>query len=80
MINIKLPEGRGGALYVKAGAIIPTETPKQYTDCKDASDVILEIYPCGKSERDFYEDDGVSFGYQSGERVALFPPLAEPSG
>ena len=70
MIKIDLPEGKGGALYVKSGAIIPTETPKQFTDCKDAGEIILEIYPCGKSERDFYEDDGVSFGYKNGERAA----------
>lgn len=69
MIKIDLPEGKGGALYVKAGAIVPTEKPKQFTDCKDADEIILEIYPCGKSERDFYEDDGVSFGYKSGERA-----------
>ena len=60
------PENRGGALFVKAGAILPLQDwapcltgyrPKQLT---------LHVYP-GDGEFPLYEDDGETYGYQKGE-------------
>ncbi len=60
------PENRGGALFVKAGAILPLQDwapcltgyrPKQLT---------LHLYP-GDGEFPLYEDDGETYGYQQGE-------------
>lgn len=67
-VRIEYPDDRGGALYIRGGAIIPTEEPKQYVDCRDAESVTLEIYPEGRSSRVFYEDDGVTMGYENGAR------------
>ena len=65
---LEIPEDRGGALFIRGGAIIPTEAPKQYTDCKDAKSITLEIFPDGRSSYTFFEDDGVSLDYEQGAR------------
>lgn len=62
----EIPDDRGGALFVRGGAIIPTEEPKPYTDCKDAKTITLEIYPDGLSYFTFYEDDGISCEHERG--------------
>lgn len=68
-IKIEVPEDRGGPLYAKGGAIIPTEKPKLYDDCKNTENIILEVYPEGSSSYDFYEDDGNSLEYKNGSRA-----------
>ena len=68
-IKLEIPSNRGGALFARGGAIIPTETPRQFIDGTDTSNVILEIYPEGRSSYDFYEDDGITLGYENGERT-----------
>lgn len=69
-VRADIPENRGGALYIKGGAIIPTERPKQYTDCKDSGNIVFEVFPEGRSSRVFYEDDGLSLDYEKGRRAA----------
>lgn len=68
-IKLEIPDDRGGALFARGGAIIPTEKPKQFTDGKDTKEIILTVYPEGKSEYVLYEDDGLSLGYENGERA-----------
>ncbi|PYU95669.1 MAG: alpha-glucosidase [Acidobacteria bacterium] len=57
-------------IFVRAGAIVPTQQVVQYTDEAPINPLTFEIYPLagpdGNSERDYYEDDGISFGYQRG--------------
>ena len=67
-VNTQFSNLQGGVLFVKEGAIIPTEEPQMYTDCKDHNDLILEVYP-GNSSYTFYEDDGVSLEYKNGKRA-----------
>ena len=67
-VALDLPADRGGALFVRCGAIIPTEEPKNYTDCKDTENITLEVYPDGLSSLTFYEDDGISCDYEKGSR------------
>lgn len=69
-VTTKVPENRGGPLFVRGGAIIATEEPKNFTDCKDAKSLTFEIYPEGRSTRTLYEDDGITLGYENGERTA----------
>ena len=57
-------------LFIRSGAIIPTEEPKQYEDNMNTANIILNLYPAGKSEYTLYEDDGVTFDYEQGERAA----------
>ena len=79
-VKVSFPEDRGGSLYIRGGAIIPTEQPKQYVDCKDGKEITLEIYPCGSSNRTFYEDDGVTCDYEKGMRTATAVSCEEKKG
>lgn len=64
------PDNRGGVLFAKVGSFIPTEIPRQYQDCMDRSNYILEVYPSlVKSSYTFYEDDGLSLDYKDGKRT-----------
>ena len=69
-IKPEIPENRGGMLFIRSGAIIPTEAPKQFEDDINTPHLILNLYPSGKSSYTLYEDDGVTFDYEKGERAA----------
>lgn len=69
-ITVSVPENRGGPLFIRGGAIIPTEKPKQYEDDINTKNIILNLYPSGNSEYTLYEDDGVTFDYEKGERAS----------
>lgn len=56
-------------LYIKAGAIIPTQPVMQYVDQHPVSELTLVVTP-GEGEWTLYEDDGHSFNYQTGEWLA----------
>lgn len=56
-------------LYVKAGAIIPMQPVVQYVGEKSIDEVTLRIYP-GSQEWTFYEDDGYTLDYQTGNWTA----------
>jgi alpha-glucosidase len=64
-VTAQAPLGRV-PLFVRGGAIIPTQQPVQYTDQAPINPLTFEIYPDGNSARDYYEDDGESFDYQRG--------------
>jgi alpha-glucosidase len=53
-------------VFVRGGAIIPTQQVVQYADQEPINPITFEIYPDGKSGRDYYEDDGISFDYRHG--------------
>ncbi len=69
-ISPAVPENRGGMLFIRSGAIIPTEAPKQFEDNINTPNLILNLYPYGKSEYTLYEDDGMTFDYEQGERAS----------
>ncbi len=65
-------------VYVKGGAILPMQRPVQHTKEK-VEELILHIYH-GSSEThfEFYEDDGVSYQFESGDfakRMIRFSPF-----
>lgn len=68
-VVIRVPENRGGALYIRNGAIVPTQKDKLFTDCKDDEQLTLEIYPAADCDRSytFYEDDGMTQAYLKGD-------------
>ncbi len=68
-LPVNVPEDRGGPLYIRNGAIIPTQAEKLYTDCKDDERLFLEIYPVRDCDTEYtlYEDDGRTQKYLSGE-------------
>jgi alpha-glucosidase len=53
-------------IFVRAGAIIPTQQVVEYVDQAPLNPLTLEVYPEGSSTRPYYEDDGISFAYQRG--------------
>lgn len=53
-------------LFVRGGAIIPSQQDMQHTDQAPIDPLTLDVYPDGTSSRQYYEDDGISFDYQHG--------------
>jgi alpha-glucosidase len=51
-------------LFVRGGAIIPSQQDMQYTDQLPIDPLTLDVYPDGPSSRQYYDDDGISFDYQ----------------
>ena len=60
------PENRAGLLFIRDGAIIPTQKPVQCLGTKPFKDLIVKVYPSGDSSYVLYEDDGDSYGYETG--------------
>ncbi len=53
-------------IFVKAGAVIPTQQVVQYTDQQPIDPLTLTVFPASSSSSSYYEDDGVSFAYEKG--------------
>jgi alpha-glucosidase len=66
-IRAEFPEDKGGPLFVKAGAIIPTQVVNSNIGTATPENIIWEIYPKGDSKFTLYEDDGESYKYLEGE-------------
>jgi alpha-glucosidase/alpha-D-xyloside xylohydrolase len=50
-------------LYVRAGAILPIDPPRQYVDEPTDQPTTLSVYPGADGEFVLYEDDGSSLDY-----------------
>lgn len=64
--NHVIPEDKGGALFIKKGAIIPKWCERDYTSQFSDENIQLHIYPYKKSSYVFYEDDGITLDYRNG--------------
>ena len=59
-------------LYVRRGAIIPTAAPMNWVGEKAIDPVKVEIYPDKEpSSFTYYDDDGVTYGYEKGAFYAV---------
>ncbi len=54
-------------MFVRAGAIIPTQSLIQHTEQIADEPLIIDVWPSGDSEYSLYEDDGISESYRSGQ-------------
>ncbi|MEO8020152.1 MAG: TIM-barrel domain-containing protein, partial [Pseudomonadota bacterium] len=54
-------------LYVRAGSIVPVGPDIQYTSEKLAAPITLFVFTGSDGNFDYYEDDGVTYGYERGE-------------
>jgi alpha-glucosidase/alpha-D-xyloside xylohydrolase len=54
-------------LYVRAGAIVPIGPVKQYTGEPNNEPITLRVYPGADGHFTWYDDDGASYRYESGE-------------
>ncbi len=63
------PKNRAGALFIKAGAIIPYWPQMDYVGEQPVDTLTLHVYPEdeGESEYTLYEDDGDSLEYLQGK-------------
>jgi alpha-glucosidase len=58
-------------LYVRAGAIIPTQPVVQNTGEKPSGPIQLRVYAGDNCRGSLYEDDGHSFAYQRGDLLRV---------
>lgn len=54
-------------IFVKAGAIVPVGPVRQYAHEPSAEPATLRIYPGANGQYIWYDDDGSSFSYETGE-------------
>lgn len=65
-IDYEVPEGLGGALFVRSGDIVVTMKQQKYILEKE-HEYIINLYPdTVSSETAIYEDDGYTYDYQDG--------------
>jgi len=69
-VTCDIPEGRGGPLFVRAGAIIPEWPEMAYVGQKPVDALGLHVYPHGDSSFNLYEDDGETHQYLEGDVAA----------
>jgi alpha-glucosidase (family GH31 glycosyl hydrolase) len=65
-IDYEIPEGHGGGLFIKAGAIIPYWPEMDYVGEKPVGTLDLHVYPEGATHFTLAEDDGLSLAYETG--------------
>ena len=65
-LKYDIPEGRGGALFVKCGSIIPTMEPCDYVEKFKGDKYTLNLYHGDDCEFELYEDDGLTYDYLDG--------------
>ncbi|MCL6217496.1 glycoside hydrolase family 31 protein [Zunongwangia pacifica] len=53
-------------IFIKSGAIIPSQEVQQFVGEKDIETIILDVYPGVDAEFQLYDDDGKSLDYQNG--------------
>ncbi len=66
-IPVEYPENRGGALFVKAGAIIPMQEDCDFVGTATPEKIIWDVFPHGNSSFELFEDDGETYNYLNGE-------------
>jgi alpha-glucosidase (family GH31 glycosyl hydrolase) len=65
-IEPDIPDDRGGPLFVRAGAIIPTGPDVDYVGQRPDDEYTFYVYPGPVSEFELYEDDGLTQQFKDG--------------
>lgn len=60
------PSNRAGLIFIREGAIIPTQPDVEYLGARPFDRVILKVYPHGDSAYTMLDDDGESYEYENG--------------
>jgi alpha-glucosidase (family GH31 glycosyl hydrolase) len=79
-IPAEFPENRGGTLFVKSGAVYPTQELCDFIGTSTPEKIIWEIFPEGNSEFTLREDDGESFEYLKGKIAETRLECSKKSG
>ncbi len=67
VIDYKIPEGRGGALMVKAGSVFCTMDYQKYIEQAIPENYHINVYPGADCDFTLYEDDGYTYDYRDGK-------------
>ena len=78
--KLPFPADRAGLLFVRDGAIIPTQKDVQFVGTKPFDDIIFKIWPKGESSYVWYDDDGSSFDYENGAIASRTVTCSEKAG
>ena len=65
-IDYNIPEGKGGALFIKEGSVFVTQAPKKYLMKKEKGNYTINIFAGKDCSFDFIEDDGITYDYKEG--------------
>lgn len=74
------PSNRAGLLFIREGAIIPTQPDVEYLGARPFDRVILKVYPHGDSAYTMLDDDGESYEYENGGVVSTLFESHERDG
>ena len=66
VIEYTIPEGKGGALFVRAGGIIPMGAVAECVERIPTDHYDIAVYPGADSSVTLVEDDGYTFDYENG--------------
>ena len=77
-IKYKIPEGRGGALFVKQGSVFTTMEPQPYIEKVIPENYFINIYHGADCCFDLIEDDGYTYDYME-DKVAKTSIILENS-
>ncbi|MBD2863188.1 helix-turn-helix domain-containing protein [Paenibacillus oceani] len=69
-IEYDIPDGAGGPLFIRAGALIPMWPLMDHAGQVEVHTISWQVYPHRRSEFTLYEDDGTTLRYQEGD-IAL---------
>jgi alpha-glucosidase/alpha-D-xyloside xylohydrolase len=58
-------------LYVRAGAVVPHDPVRQYTEEPTTEPATLVVYPGADGTASLYDDDGHTFGYTRGQAMRI---------
>jgi alpha-glucosidase (family GH31 glycosyl hydrolase) len=66
-VTRELKDTQGGALFVKAGSIIPMQPVTSYQGQEKQVLITLDVFPAKQGTGWLYEDDGNTFDYEKGK-------------
>ena len=74
------PADRAGLLFIREGAIIPSQEDVSYLGARPFEKVTLNVYPCGDSRFTMMDDDGETYGYEKGTIAKTLVECHEKDG
>ena len=74
------PADRAGLLFIREGAIIPSQEDVSYLGARPFEKVTLNVYPCGDSRFTMMDDDGETYGYEKGTIAKTLVECHEKEG
>ena len=74
------PADRAGLLFIREGAIIPTQGDVSHLGTRPFDKVTLNIYPHGDSEFTLRDDDGESYAFEKGAVATTLVECHEKAG